>query len=169
MQNNLSCALEAEASTHRSRVLNHVDALAAGLAATRGGLEQLVRVWYLGDGIGFGRYPRTDAPWEVGHSVVSLDPKERYCGCGGVGHLEGIMGNRAMRLRFLDMEPEDSLRRSAPRRPEDRAISSSAGIARWPPPPLPSSTPRDPAASTLPARTPNSSTSRCSAATSSTW
>jgi predicted NBD/HSP70 family sugar kinase len=39
--------------------------------------------------------------------VVSLDPKERYCGCGGVGHLEGIMGHRAMRLRFLDMEPEE--------------------------------------------------------------
>jgi predicted NBD/HSP70 family sugar kinase len=39
--------------------------------------------------------------------VVSLDPRERYCGCGGVGHLEGIMGHRAMRLRFLDMEPEE--------------------------------------------------------------
>src|SRR5262249_52748222 len=26
---------------------------------------------------------------------------------GGAGHLEGIMGNRAMRLRFLDMEPEE--------------------------------------------------------------
>jgi len=39
--------------------------------------------------------------------VVTLDPKERYCGCGGVGHLEGIMGNRAIRLRFLDLEPEE--------------------------------------------------------------
>ncbi len=39
--------------------------------------------------------------------VVSLDPRERYCGCGGVGHLEGIMGHRAMRLRFLDMEPDE--------------------------------------------------------------
>ena len=39
--------------------------------------------------------------------VVTLDPKERYCGCGGIGHLEGIMGHRAMRLRFLDMEPEE--------------------------------------------------------------
>ncbi|MEO6911315.1 MAG: ROK family protein, partial [Edaphobacter sp.] len=28
-------------------------------------------------------------------------------GCGGRGHLEGIMGHRAMRLRFLDMEPEE--------------------------------------------------------------
>jgi predicted NBD/HSP70 family sugar kinase len=27
--------------------------------------------------------------------------------CGGMGHLEGIMGHRAMRLRFLDMEPEE--------------------------------------------------------------
>ena len=34
-------------------------------------------------------------------------PRERFCGCGGLGHLEGIVGNRAMRLRFLDMEPEE--------------------------------------------------------------
>jgi predicted NBD/HSP70 family sugar kinase len=39
--------------------------------------------------------------------VVSLDPNEKYCGCGGRGHLEGIMGHRAMRLRFLDMEPDE--------------------------------------------------------------
>ena len=39
--------------------------------------------------------------------VVSLDSRERYCGCGGRGHLEGIMGNRAMRLRLLDMEPDE--------------------------------------------------------------
>jgi predicted NBD/HSP70 family sugar kinase len=66
-----------------------------------------VRVWYLGDGIGFGRYPSSNGIWEAGHSVVSLDPKERFCGCGGIGHLESIMGHRAMRLRFLDMEPEE--------------------------------------------------------------
>ncbi len=39
--------------------------------------------------------------------VVSLDPSESFCGCGGKGHLEGIMGHRAMRLRFLDLEPEE--------------------------------------------------------------
>ena len=39
--------------------------------------------------------------------VVSLDPKEKYCGCGGIGHLEGIVGRRGMRLRFLDLEPEE--------------------------------------------------------------
>ena len=88
-------------------VMNRTDAMAAGIAATSGQLEKLMRVWYLGDGIGFGRYPGFGGIWEAGHSVVSLDPKERYCGCGGVGHLESIMGNRAMRLRFLDMEPEE--------------------------------------------------------------
>ena len=45
--------------------------------------------------------------WEGGHITVTLDPKERFCGCGGLGHLEGIMGNRAMRMRFLDLEPEE--------------------------------------------------------------
>jgi glucokinase len=39
--------------------------------------------------------------------VVTLDPKEQFCGCGGRGHLEGIMGHRAMRLRFMDLEPEE--------------------------------------------------------------
>jgi glucokinase len=87
--------------------INDADALAAGIAATHQTLDDVVRVWYLGDGIGFGRHPHNDGVWEAGHMVVTLDPKERYCGCGGVGHLEGIMGHRAMRLRFLDMEPEE--------------------------------------------------------------
>ena len=87
--------------------INDADALAAGIAATRESMDDLVRVWYLGDGIGYGRHPHNDGVWEAGHMVVTLDPKERYCGCGGIGHLEGIMGHRAMRLRFLDMEPEE--------------------------------------------------------------
>ncbi len=87
--------------------LNDADAVAAGLAATRGQLDRLVRVWTIGNGIGFGRFPNTEGPWEGGHTVVTLDPKENYCGCGGRGHLEGIMGHRAMRLRFLDLEPHE--------------------------------------------------------------
>jgi predicted NBD/HSP70 family sugar kinase len=88
-------------------VFNDADAVAAGIAATRGQLDRVVRVWTLGNGIGFGRYPYMEGIWEGGHTVVTLDPKETFCGCGGTGHLEGIMGNRAMRLRFLDMEPEE--------------------------------------------------------------
>ena len=88
-------------------VFNDADVMAAGLAATRGHLDRTVRVWTLGSGIGYGQYPWSDGAWEGGHMVVSLDAKERYCGCGGQGHLEGIMGHRAMRLRFMDMEPEE--------------------------------------------------------------
>jgi predicted NBD/HSP70 family sugar kinase len=88
-------------------VLNDADAMASGLAATKGKLDRLIRVWTLGIGIGYGRYPFSEGVWEGGHSVVSLDDKERFCGCGGRGHMEGIMGHRAMRLRFLDMEPEE--------------------------------------------------------------
>ena len=94
-------------SFERVLVLNDADAMAAGIAATRGKLESLIRVWTLGDGVGYGRYPQAEGVWEGGHMVVSLDPKERYCGCGGVGHLEGIMGNAGMRRRFLDMEPDE--------------------------------------------------------------
>ena len=103
----LAAALRADGLDVPVLVLNDADALAAGIAATHGHLEKLIRVWYLGDGIGFGRYPRTEGVWEAGHTVVTLDPKERYCGCGGIGHLEGIMGHRAMRLRFLDLEPDE--------------------------------------------------------------
>jgi glucokinase len=89
------------------RIFNDADTVAAGIAATRGKLHKLNRVWTLGNGIGFGRYPWGEGVWEGGHSVVTLDPKENFCGCGGRGHLEGILGYRSMRLRFLDMEPEE--------------------------------------------------------------
>lgn len=88
-------------------IYNDADVVAAGLAATRGHLDRFVRVWTLGHGIGFGVYPTVEGIWEGGHMVVSLDPAEKYCGCGGLGHLEGIMGHRAMRLRFLDLEPDE--------------------------------------------------------------
>ncbi len=103
----LHAALKAEGIDVPVVAINDADALAAGIAARHESMEQLVRVWYLGDGIGYGRHPHNDGVWEAGHIVVTLDPKERYCGCGGIGHLEGIMGHRAMRLRFLDMEPEE--------------------------------------------------------------
>jgi predicted NBD/HSP70 family sugar kinase len=88
-------------------IYNDADVMAAGIAATRGHLDRLIRVWTLGTGIGYGRYPFLEGVWEAGHAVVSLDPKEQYCGCGGKGHLEGIMGHRSMRLRFMDLEPEE--------------------------------------------------------------
>jgi glucokinase len=88
-------------------VSNDADVVASGIAAAHGKLDQLIRVWTLGNGIGFGRYPQADGVWEGGHIVVSLDANERFCGCGGIGHLESIMGHRAMRLRFLDMEPDE--------------------------------------------------------------
>jgi len=103
----LRCELAGQGFDIPVDLCNDADAMAAGIAATKGQLEKLIRVWTLGNGIGFGRYPITEGVWEGGHMVVTLDPKETYCGCGGRGHLEGIMGNRAMRLRFLDLEPEE--------------------------------------------------------------
>lgn len=88
-------------------VVNDADAMAAGIAATKGQLDKLVRTWTLGSGVGYGRYPQATGVWEGGHTVVTLDVKEQFCKCGGAGHLEGIMGDRAMRLRFLDLEPDE--------------------------------------------------------------
>jgi predicted NBD/HSP70 family sugar kinase len=103
----LTRALSARGITAPVHIANDADAIAAGVAATRGQLNKLTRVWTIGNGIGYGRWPYVEGVWEGGHTVVSLDPKERFCGCGGLGHLEGIMGHRAMRLRFLDLEPEE--------------------------------------------------------------
>ncbi len=103
----LTTALAANGITAPVQAGNDADAIAAGVAATRGQMEKLTRVWTIGNGIGYGRWPYVEGVWEGGHITVTLDPKERYCGCGGVGHLEGIMGYRAMRMRFLDLEPEE--------------------------------------------------------------
>jgi predicted NBD/HSP70 family sugar kinase len=103
----LTRVLTARGITAPVHIANDADAIAAGVAATRGQLNKLTRVWTLGNGIGYGRWPYVDGIWEGGHVTVTLDPKERFCGCGGVGHLEGIMGYRAMRMRFLDLEPEE--------------------------------------------------------------
>ena len=107
MQSAMRDALAARGIQARLCVSNDADVVASGIAAKHGKLDQMVRVWTLGNGIGFGRYPAAPGVWEGGHIVVSLDPNERYCGCGGIGHLESIMGHRAMRLRFLDLEPEE--------------------------------------------------------------
>jgi len=104
---NLQGALSARGLVAPIRIFNDADAMAAGIAATRDKLQKLIRVWTLGNGVGFGRYPWHEGVWEGGHTVVTLDPKESLCGCGGRGHLEGILGHRAMRLRFLDLEPEE--------------------------------------------------------------
>jgi glucokinase len=107
IQELLTAGLAGQGITAPVYVLNDADAVAAGLASQHGKLDHMIRVWTLGNGIGYGRYPFAEGVWEGGHTVVSLDDKERFCGCGGRGHLEGIMGHRAMRLRFLDLEPEE--------------------------------------------------------------
>jgi len=107
MADELTRVLSARGVSAPVHIANDADAIAAGVAATRGQLNKLTRVWTIGNGIGYGRWPYVEGIWEGGHVTVTLDPKERFCGCGGIGHLEGIMGYRAMRLRFLDMEPEE--------------------------------------------------------------
>jgi predicted NBD/HSP70 family sugar kinase len=107
METAMRAALTERGIEAKIAISNDADVVASGIAAMHGRLDKLVRVWTLGNGIGYGRYPAGDGVWEGGHMVVSLDPNENFCGCGGRGHLEGIMGHRAMRLRFLDMEPEE--------------------------------------------------------------
>jgi len=107
MEMALRAALAERGIHAKITISNDADVVASGIASAHGHLDKLVRVWTLGTGIGFGRYPAMDGVWEGGHMVVTLDPQEKFCGCGGLGHLESIMGHRAMRLRFLDMEPEE--------------------------------------------------------------
>jgi len=107
MQAALSAALSGKLAGTQVRVFNDADVMAAGIAATQGKLNNLIRVWTLGNGVGFGRFPSSEGIWEGGHSVVTLDTKEIFCGCGGRGHLEGILGRRSMRMRFMDLEPDE--------------------------------------------------------------
>ena len=149
--------------------LNDADAFAAGIAATRGHLDTLIRVWTLGSGVGFGRYPSADGIWEGGHVVVSLDPKEKYCGCGGIGHLEGIVGRRGMRQRFLDLEPEEVFANAAAGDRAVRGLRATCGIARWPRPPRPAFTSKARVASSCPVPMRRSSICTCSIATCTRW
>ncbi len=133
-------------------IANDADAIAAGVAATRGQLDRLTRVWTIGNGIGYGRWPYVEGVWEGGHITVTLDPKERFCGCGGVGHLEGITGYRAMRMRFSISNRKKFLRRR--NRETSAAVSLSiSGIALLPPARPRSSTSPARAGSTSPATT----------------
>ena len=118
----LTEALAAHGIVTKVDVVNDADAVAAGLASKHGKLDHFLRVWTLGTGIGFGTYPFAEGVWENGHTVVTLDEKENFCGCGGRGHLEGIMGHRSMRLRFLDMEPEEVFAAANRREPDARCL-----------------------------------------------
>ncbi len=90
----LAALREMPAETIAQCVCEQIEAVGKGLA-----VESI--------GIGFPGIIRDGLIEESRHCVVTLDPKEHFCGCGGRGHLEGIMGHRSMRLRFLDMEPEE--------------------------------------------------------------
>lgn len=166
----LSSAIRGGLEMHAAPVVisNDADALAAGIASIHGHLEKLVRVWTLGRGVGFGTYPAVPGVWEGGHMVVSLDAKEHFCGCGGAGHLEGIMGTRAMRKRFLDMEP-DEVFGNAKRGTLAAQSLSTYGIAHWRPGPRTAFTSAAPAASLSPDPMRGSSMSSCLAATFTRW
>jgi glucokinase len=88
-------------------IVNDADAAAAGLTPAHGWPGRPTRVWLLGKGVGFGHFPLLEGIWEAGHCVVTLDPGETLCPCGGRGHMEGIVGEYAMRHRFMDLEPEE--------------------------------------------------------------
>ncbi len=122
VQELLTTKLAAHGIHAQVNIVNDADAMAAGLASQHGKLDSFIRVWTIGTGIGYGTYPFQEGVWEGGHSVVTLDDKERYCGCGGRGHLEGIMGHRAMRLRFLDMEPEEVFAAANRKDPDPRCL-----------------------------------------------
>ncbi len=122
VQELLSAGLASRGVEAPVSVFNDADAIAAGLASVHGRLNEFIRVWTLGTGIGYGVYPLSDGVWEGGHSVITLDDKENYCGCGGRGHLEGVMGHRAMRLRFLDLEPEEVFEAANRHNPDPRCL-----------------------------------------------
>ena len=67
MQTLLETALRPIAPQLSVSIFNDADSVAAGMAAKRGQLDRLIRVWTLGNGIGYGRYPSLEGVWEGGH------------------------------------------------------------------------------------------------------
>ena len=104
-----------------------------------GKLDKLIRVWTLGNGIGFGRYPWSRGRLGGRPHRGDARSERKFLRLRRRGHLEGIMGHRAMRLRFLDMEPEEVFANAQDWRRALRGIRQPSGIARWPPPPPPAS------------------------------
>jgi glucokinase len=74
----LTKALAARGIAAPVYIANDADAIAAGVAATRGQLNKLTRVWTIGNGIGYGRWPYVEGVWEGGHVTVTLDPQRAF-------------------------------------------------------------------------------------------
>ena len=153
-------------------VLNDADGVAAGLAAVHGKLDSFIRVWTLGIGIGYGRYPFAEGVWEGGHTVVSLDDKENYCGCGGTRPPRRHHGPPRHAPALPRHGAGRSLRTPPTRDKPDAALPRlQAPLAQGPRrrhrhlhPHAPA-----PASSSSPASTSASSTSPCSRTTCTRW
>jgi len=76
----LGCGIKAPVT-----ILNDADGFAAGVAAAQGKLDSMIRVWTLGVGIGFGRYPFAVGAWEGGDDgrQGALLRMRRARACGG--------------------------------------------------------------------------------------
>jgi len=92
IQERLAAAFKAGGIDAPVTVVNDANALAAGIAATRGRLEKLIRVWYLGDGIGYGRFPHPTGVCECGHSVGSLTPRSASAAAAAWGTWKASWG-----------------------------------------------------------------------------
>jgi len=88
-------------------IYNDADVVAAGSQPHAASSIRLIRVWTLGHGIGSASILGTKAFGRAATSWSRSIRAKNTGGCGGRGHLEGIMGHRAMRLRFPRLEPEE--------------------------------------------------------------
>lgn len=130
-------AFQSQALTPRIAVCNDADATATGIAARRGQLESLIRVWTLGQGVGFGRYPHSEGPCEGGHIVVSLIRRKRFAAAEDAGTSKASWAI----ARCVCASSIWNRRRCLPTRAWATSaawILSCSGIERWPllPPPV---------------------------------
>jgi len=92
LQAALSAALAASLRNFRFVCSMTLTSWPAGIAANPRKIEQPYPRLDPWKWRGLRPLPSSEGIWEGGHSVVTLDPKENFCGCGGRGHLEGILG-----------------------------------------------------------------------------
>jgi len=115
LQSALSSALSGNLPGPRYTFFQRCRRDGRGIAATRGKLNKLFRVWTIGNGIGFGRFPSREGIWKAGiPSSPSIQGK--FLRLRRQKAISKDSWTPLHPLRFMDLEPRRFLKMRALRR-----------------------------------------------------
>src|SRR6185437_14534669 len=137
LEHDLSRELVKRGVTAPVHAANDADAIAAGVAATRGQLDKLVRVWTIGNGIGYGRWPYVEGVWKAATSSSAWTPKSAIAAAAASGTSKAYSATAPCACAFSTWSPKKCSLMPGNGIAAVASLSSS-GIALLPPPPPPS-------------------------------